>query len=542
MDEREQALATAKAAQDAYRSTRLRSAGAARRNRAFVQLLTEVDRTVHFVDNPFHTSLAAPHPDLIEGDFLAQSVVRTLEDSGRALEGAAPPDLEALHQARMGHRAALDRWASRRLQAGEAPAKVLEALSVEDALRAVAYLTLAMGTNVTILSGREPPENIAYPAGTPRHTGTQGALIRLTRAISTHFSPGSSILQGSLRTGFGLALAVLIARTLKLENGFWVVLGTLSVLRSNALSTGRTTVEALVGAVVGFAIAGVFTALVGKDTVALWIALPVAIFVAAFGSNAIGFIAGQAGFTIFVIIVFNLLSPIGWRLGIARVEDVAIGAGISVVVGLLLWPRGARRALVVEVSRLYREVAGYIDASFRRVLYLAGDSRPDAARERAQKARDRAGEALDQYLAERGAKPLDAESADRLVASGTDAILAGDLINVVAEMGYTASTCEEGVAQLQSQLQALLNQVEHLSGLLLNERIDLDGPIGISEEAVKAAELTCLTHWREDADDGRAAVAVVAAAEWMDQLGDDVADLEEPVKKAAEAAAIPWWR
>ncbi len=540
--ERRQASAAVQEAKEAYRSTRMRSAGAARRNRAFVQLLTEVDRTLHFVNNPFRTSLAGTHPSLVEGDLLADSVVRTLEDSGNALAGRGLPDLRALYHAWMAHRTALDRWASQRLGEGVPPDDVLEALSVEDALRAVAYLTLAMGTNVTILSDREPPEEVGFPAGSPRRNGTGGAFLRLTQAISTHLSPSSSVLHGSLRAGFGLALAVLIARTLKLENGFWVVLGTLSVLRSNALSTGRTTVEALVGAVVGFAIAGLFTALVGTSTVALWIALPIAIFVAAFGSNAVGFVAGQAGFTIFVIIVFNLLSPLGWRLGIARVEDVAIGTAISVVVGLLLWPRGARRALVVEVSRLYDEVADYLDVCFRRVLHLPGGASPQIARERAEKARDRAGEALDQYLAERGAKPLDAESAGRLVSSGTDAILAGDLINVVAGLGYMACACEEGVSKLESQMDGLLNEVQRLSRVLLNEAVDPAGPIGVSESAVRSAELACLTHWGEDDDDGRAAVAVVAAGEWLEQLGGEAQALEGPVKRAAEAASIPWWR
>jgi hypothetical protein len=40
---------------------------------------------------------------------LAEWVVRTLEDSGKALDGADPPDLEALHQARLAHRKAVDR-------------------------------------------------------------------------------------------------------------------------------------------------------------------------------------------------------------------------------------------------------------------------------------------------------------------------------------------------------------------------------------------------------------------------------------------------
>jgi Fusaric acid resistance protein-like len=57
-----------------------------------------------------------------------------------------------------------------------------------------------------------------------------------------------------LPAGIGLALAVLVAGLLQLDHGLWVVLGTLSVLRSNALATGRTTLQALAGTLAGFAL------------------------------------------------------------------------------------------------------------------------------------------------------------------------------------------------------------------------------------------------------------------------------------------------
>ena len=38
---------------------------------------------------------------------------------------------------------------------------------------------------------------------------------------------------------------------------------------------------------------------------------------------------GQAGFTVFVVVLFNMLVPEGWRTGLVRVQDIAIGAGIA---------------------------------------------------------------------------------------------------------------------------------------------------------------------------------------------------------------------
>jgi len=42
-----------------------------------------------------------------------------------------------------------------------------------------------------------------------------------------------------------------------------------------------------------------------------------------------------------VAVLFNLLVPEGWRIGVLRIEDVAIGCAVSVVAGTLFWPRGA---------------------------------------------------------------------------------------------------------------------------------------------------------------------------------------------------------
>src|SRR6202007_711041 len=53
--------------------------------------------------------------------------------------------------------------------------------------------------------------------------------------------------RNSVRGAVGLAIAVFIAQRSGLQHSFWVVLGTLSVLRSNALGTGWSIVSALGG-------------------------------------------------------------------------------------------------------------------------------------------------------------------------------------------------------------------------------------------------------------------------------------------------------
>jgi uncharacterized membrane protein YccC len=525
-----------------YAATQKRPAGPARRDRAFVELLTELGQALDFAIRPFRQGLSAPHPSLAESDALAARVVRVLASSADVLVGGPPPDLLGLVEARLTHRQALDRWAADALRAGRSAEEVLDGLEVDHALREVSYLTLAIGSNAVVAAGGHVDAALHLLAGMPPGEGLTGTAIRVARTIRTRLEPSSSLLHNSLRVAVGLTLAVLLSQLLRLDHAFWVVLGTLSVLRSNALGTGRTTIEALAGTVAGFAVGATFTALAGTNSGILWAALPVAVFLATYAASAIGFVAGQAAFTVLIIVLFNLIAPVGWRLGLVRVEDIAVGVGISVVTGLLLWPRGARGELRRAITALYRAVAGDLANSFDRIIEGDSPEHGDRARSRAIRTRDLAGDAFDQYLLERGAKPLNPETGAFLVAAGTHAIVVGDLVNAFAETGYRAAGCGDGVAALRTQTHVVVAAFNRLAARL-DGAPGAAGPLEtVSGAVLREAALACLHRWKEDPTQGRAAIAVVTAGEWIDELGAQAGDLEEPVTAAIEAARLPWWR
>jgi uncharacterized membrane protein YccC len=384
-------------------------------------------------------------------------------------------------------------------------------------------------------------EDLDLPAGTPREGWTR-PFIRILRTIRTHLSPTSGVLHQSLRVAVGLALAVLLARLLQLDHAFWVVLGTLSVLRSNAFGTGRTTLDALQGTVIGFAAGSLFTIVVGSTSLILWISLPIAVFLATYAASAIGFVVGQAAFTVLVIILFNLISPVGWQVGLVRFEDVALGVGVSVITGVFLWPRGARGELGAAVAGLYRGVAAYLASSFDRVLAHGASESVTVGRMLAVQARDRAGEAFEQFLHERGTKPLDPETAGQLLAAGERAIVVGDLINVIAATGYQMDDSSDAGAALRVQTQLMLAGFLRLADRLDGATSALLAGARVSDDVVREVALSCIRNWGDDPAEGRSALAAVIAGEWLQQLGELSNDLEVPVVKAVEAAHVPWWR
>ena len=522
------ARAAVQEARRAYTVMGKRPIAPARRDRAFIQMLVECERIVDIIEHPFNEDRSAVRPGLPEGDQLLAAVVAALRAGASVLQGGAGPDIQAIEVARLQHRAALDQWAAEHLRAGEPIDEVLDGLDVDDTLRVVSYVTFTLGRHAITAAGAK--------------TDASDAAVDALSAIRTHLGSPSTVLQGSLRVAIGLALAVFVARTLDLSHAFWVVLGTIQVLRSNALGTGRTIVSAVAGNALGVVVGGLFAVVAGSAPAVMWIAFPVTVFVAAYSATTIGFMLSQAAFTINLIIVFNLISPAGWQVGQVRIEDLLVGAVISLLVGVLLWPHGARRELARALASAYRDLVVYLEQGFDRVLGFEPVTSPDSARKVVLRARDRADAAFDTFITEKGDRSFDQETAAFLLSSANHGILAGDLLGVVAGMGYQAGACADGALEEREQVRALLAAYRNLA-----DRLDLEpriaGPhASVSLSALRQAELGCLRRWQTDAGVGKGAMAVVMAAEWMQNLTRLEADLEEPVGAAVEAARKPWWR
>jgi hypothetical protein len=161
----------------------------------------------------------------------------------------------------------------------------------------------------------------------------------------------------------------------------------------------------------------------------------------------------------------------------------------------------------------------------------------------ATRARDRAGEAFDAFLNERGAKPLAPEAAARLISAGNQALLAGDLLVVVAaDPGYRAHACPDGASTVEAEVHTLLAGIGQLAADLAAGARGGAPPGRPSAEALRDAAIGCMRRAGGSEGATRGAIAVVIAGEWVQNLARMEADLEKPVKQATEAARIRWWR
>jgi uncharacterized membrane protein YccC len=246
--------------------------------------------------------------------------------------------------------------------------------------------------------GRQLPDTGAADWVMPETT----AVAAITKGF---LATRSVVLRNSLRTGLGLALAVAVTHVFRVEHGFWVVLGAMSVLRSSALTTGTRVVRAVTGTAVGFVLGALVIELLGVDPVVLWTLLPIVAFGSAYVPEVASFVAGQAAFTMMVLINFNLIVPTGWQVGLIRVEDVVVGALVGIVVSVLLWPRGATAAVSTAIEEARAVGAKFLKAAVLRVTRGASEDATDrviALSHDGLEASRTVDDAVRQYLSENG--------------------------------------------------------------------------------------------------------------------------------------------
>jgi uncharacterized membrane protein YccC len=417
-------------------ATPYRPTGPTGSSEAIAFLVDELDWLLSFASPTPGRTEARSEPCREENREVRAAAVAVLRASAANLDGERQqPDLDRLDRAREAVTSTLVQRVAD-LPGPEEEAALPAALRPSFRMRELSFAAREVGVNALLASGAVTPEAEEAPRARSDLLSRWGRLARRARSalqaterlVVAHARPRSASFRNSLRGAAGLTVAVLIGQLTSLQHSFWVVLATLSVLRSNALGTGSTVLQALAGTAAGIVVGGALLVAIGSDEPVLWTLLPPAVLLAAYAPRAISFAAGQAGFTIVVLILFNIIQPTGWTVGLVRVEDVAIGFAVSVAVGVLFWPRGVGDLLGESLGAAYARSADYVASAARRLVGAGGAGWTEAttqpAREIARGAANRLDDAFREYLAESSAQRANLEGVATLVAGTTRVRLA----------------------------------------------------------------------------------------------------------------------
>jgi uncharacterized membrane protein YccC len=460
-----------------------------------------------------------------------------------ALELVCPEDREALAAAGAALRAAattLDGGHAQpdfaRLDAARAAVAVALARRLAelpaDAPSIPAELEPPFRIRAATFSAREATVYALQAAGSDRVPPATTALEATEQTAIEHTSVRSVWFRNSIRGAAGLALAVFVAQQTGVQHGFWVVLGTLSVLRSNALGTGWSIVSALIGTGIGIVVGSLLVIGIGTHDVVLWLVLPFAVLLAAYAPRAISFAAGQAGFTVLLFVLFNLIAPVGWRVGVVRVEDVAIGFAISLGVGVLFWPRGAAALLRKNLAAAYARAADYVVVTARQLIVGAGSQDSERAERSADAALGRVDEAFRQYLTERSAAAYNVEDVAALVGGATRVRRTAFALAELARMTDGSARLERCGENLEPELAALRSWYVALGDALVARK-----PVPVPHDRDVEGEARLLACVRQAAR-GRDQQTVTAGLVllWTSQHLDNLRRLEGRLAEHARTA------
>ncbi|WNO70777.1 FUSC family protein [Streptomyces sp. AM8-1-1] len=396
-----------------------RPAGAGRRDRALAQasgaarrLLVQLAR---LRDAPASVDAASAA--------MLDRVAALCATAATALRGGQPMPAYGM----MGLGAAIDEFQAVRTAQTTNPSEAappLQVLRRQAAVLAIAESARILETSVRIgLDGRRTPG--VQPQELFWYAGLTSARL-WWRRVAGNTTLRSVQFQNAVRIALGLGAARLVAGSLDLTHGFWVLLAVLTLGRTTATETWSAVRSALIGTLVGATAAGALLLAVGHHTDAYAVVLAPAMLAAFALGPMLGVAWAQALFTLVVSAAFAQIAHVSWQLAEVRLIDVVTGSVIGLLCGLLAWPAGARREVHRNMAALLRASGPLIPATVRVLLPAGPEPQPTTlpALHRLRLAEA----AYLQFESEPGQRPADATDWHAVLITANDILLGVQLL------------------------------------------------------------------------------------------------------------------
>ena len=252
----------------------------------------------------------------------------------------------------------------------------------------------------------------------------------------------------ALRLMVCMGVAGLVSEVLPLQRSYWVPLTVAIVLKPDYGSVFARALQRGIGTIVGAVAGAVLLALFHGA----WLLIPFGVLAALlpYGRNRnYGLLA--TFLTPLVVVLVDLLKPVGWQLAGARLVDTLIGCAIVLVIGFAPWPMAWYAHLPGKFGQAALDVCAYM----RDALGGPAASAPDTAAQRRSTYRA-LGDLRAEFQRTMSEPPSISRSATAWwpAAVGLEQVL--DAVTAVAlAVGRGARVPDDGVAQLCQALDAV---------------------------------------------------------------------------------------
>ncbi|MEH2127257.1 FUSC family protein [Nostoc sp.] len=217
---------------------------------------------------------------------------------------------------------------------------------------------------VTDLSQGKLRNSIAQRDISPPAQPERSTIIDTLR---NNFTFDSVLFRHALRLALITTLAELLASLFQLPRGYWITLTALVALKPNFGGTSQTTVQRVVGTILG-GIIGIALVLLVKNSLASAVCFLLLVFVA-MSVRSLSYSLFTILLTPAIILLLNIISAGGWEVGVLRIFDSLAGGVLALLGSYLLFPRWERQQLPAQLEKTIRANLAYFQQVIANYLH-----------------------------------------------------------------------------------------------------------------------------------------------------------------------------
>jgi len=219
------------------------------------------------------------------------------------------------------------------------------------------HLEVSYAALCSVWTGVETrPRDLTLPNITPSPTSFRESVASMADALRSHFSLNSVMFRHALRLAIVVCIDITITHILPFSHGYWLAMTSLIVLQPRTGETVRRSGERVLGTVAGGILAAVIAASIHSQA-----SLIAAVSIGSILTIAL-YAVDYAWYCFFLtptMVLMTLPHLRDWHFATIRIVMTLLGAAVSVVAMLLLWPERESLELPGMLARAALAEAAY---------------------------------------------------------------------------------------------------------------------------------------------------------------------------------------
>jgi uncharacterized membrane protein YccC len=263
-----------------------------------------------------------------------------------------------------------------------------ELISLSKIAATLRRLAQQVHSDAELIAALQRPDarRIAKPTLTrPRLPALSSILEPLRDNLTFH----SVLFRHALRLAIVATIAEVLASILHISTGYWITLTAVVALKPNYGGTSQTTLQRVLGTVLGGIIGLAIVTLIHNSWAIGGCLL--LLIVTAVAVRPLSYSLFTTLLTPAIILLVNVTSRGGWQIGVLRIVDSLAGGLLALLGSYLLFPRWERQQLPAQLETTIRATLAYFQQATANYLHPNQDSSADLlAKERRQAALENA--------------------------------------------------------------------------------------------------------------------------------------------------------